>query len=308
MSCGNDILYQTMNSTLTRTSTDFWPTRPETHGLHLYTNAQVCLWFGEFVHADWDMFQSGHEWGAFHAAGRAVSGSPVYVSDKPGQHNFELLRKLMRSDGTVLRCPEPGRPTRDCLFADPTKEDVLLKIWNRNRNNAVTSTAVIGVFNCRYHAEPAERKPVKGSVGPADIPGLAAGDYAVYFHRSGRLEKVAATGRIEVELPEGGWEAVTITAVENGFAAVGLANKLNAAAALHNYRGREEGSRLRASAQTAEGGDFVAYCARKPHAVRAFADGIELKDVPFEWKDGLLRADTRIGPGWVHVFVMGEED
>ena len=41
------------------------------------------MWFGEFIQPDWDMFQSGHRMGALHAAGRAVSGGPVYVSDKP---------------------------------------------------------------------------------------------------------------------------------------------------------------------------------------------------------------------------------
>ena len=76
------MLYGALNSTLTRTSTDFWPTLPASHGEHLYVNAQVSAWFGEFVHPDWDMFQSGHPMGGFHAAGRAVSGGPVYVSDK----------------------------------------------------------------------------------------------------------------------------------------------------------------------------------------------------------------------------------
>ncbi len=132
MSCANDMLYSALNSTITRTSTDFWPNKPESHGEHLYVNALVSLWFGEFVHPDWDMFQSGHAMGEFHAMARAVSGSPVYVSDKPGTHNFDILRKLVLPNGTVLRAPNPGLPTRDCLFHDPTKENILLKIFNEN--------------------------------------------------------------------------------------------------------------------------------------------------------------------------------
>jgi raffinose synthase len=77
MSCANEMFYSTLASTLTRTSTDFWPNDPASHGLHLYTNAQVGAWFGEFVHPDWDMFQSGHPMGAYHAAGRAVGGCPT---------------------------------------------------------------------------------------------------------------------------------------------------------------------------------------------------------------------------------------
>ena len=67
---------------------------------------------------DWDMFQSSHPMGSYHAAGRAVSGGPVYVSDTPDAHDFKLLRKLVLSDGSVLRADNVGRPTRDCLFAD----------------------------------------------------------------------------------------------------------------------------------------------------------------------------------------------
>ncbi len=48
---------------------------------------------------------------------RAISGGAVYVSDKPGEHDFELLKALVLEDGSVLRALLPGRPTRDALFA-----------------------------------------------------------------------------------------------------------------------------------------------------------------------------------------------
>jgi raffinose synthase len=44
----------------------------------------------------------------------------VYVSDRPGRHDFDLLRRLVLPDGCVLRCRLPGRPTADCLFASPS--------------------------------------------------------------------------------------------------------------------------------------------------------------------------------------------
>ncbi|KAJ0829329.1 putative glycosyl hydrolase 36 [Helianthus annuus] len=67
------------------------------------------------------------------------------ISDKPGNHNFDLLKKLVLQDGSMLRAQLPGRPTLDCLFADPTRDGVsLLKIWNVNK-----CTGVVGVFNCQ---------------------------------------------------------------------------------------------------------------------------------------------------------------
>ena len=50
------------------------------------------------------------------------AGGPVYVSDRPGRHNFVLLRRLVLPDGSVLRCRLPGRPTADCLFADVSRD------------------------------------------------------------------------------------------------------------------------------------------------------------------------------------------
>lgn len=43
-------------------------------------------------------------------------------SDKPGQHDFKVLKRLVLSDGSVLRAKYPGRPTRDCLFNDPVTD------------------------------------------------------------------------------------------------------------------------------------------------------------------------------------------
>ena len=45
-----------------------------------------------------------------------------FFSDKPGNHDFSLLKKLVLPDGSILRCELPGRPTRDCLFDDPTRD------------------------------------------------------------------------------------------------------------------------------------------------------------------------------------------
>ena len=50
------------------------------------------------------MFTSAHPSASLHAAARAVGGVPVYVSDKPGQHDPSLLRRLVLPDGGVLRC------------------------------------------------------------------------------------------------------------------------------------------------------------------------------------------------------------
>ncbi len=58
-----------------------------------------------------DMWQSKHPAGLLHATARVISGGPVYVSDRPGVHDFALLRRVVMPDGSVLRPLLPGRPT-----------------------------------------------------------------------------------------------------------------------------------------------------------------------------------------------------
>ncbi|KAK1393545.1 hypothetical protein POM88_012601 [Heracleum sosnowskyi] len=56
---------------------------------------------------------SVHPMAEYHGAARAVGGCGIYVSDKPGHHNFNLLKKLVLPNGSILRAKLPGRPT--CL-------------------------------------------------------------------------------------------------------------------------------------------------------------------------------------------------
>ncbi len=259
MSNAQETWYGSSASTLLRSSIDFFPSRPETHGLHLYANAQVGLWFGEFMQPDWDMFQSGHVWGAYHAAARSISGGPVYVSDKPGQHDFELLKKLVCFDGSVLRCDGIGRPTRDVLCVDPTRDDVLLKIWNRNGQ-----AAVVGVFNARFFPEGSAPKPLHGAVGPADVPGFGAGDVACYAHQADLLVVLGGAARRPITLGERGFELFTMAPIEHGFAPIGLSDKLNSAGAIASVRWTDA---RRCEIALRDGGAFVGWSASAPAEV-----------------------------------------
>eukprot|EP00252_Welwitschia_mirabilis_P009526 TRINITY_DN2216_c0_g1_i3.p1 TRINITY_DN2216_c0_g1~~TRINITY_DN2216_c0_g1_i3.p1 ORF type:complete len:636 (-),score=74.96 TRINITY_DN2216_c0_g1_i3:1049-2956(-) len=197
--CHNtDGLYSAKQTAVVRASDDYYPRDPASHTIHISSVAYNTLFLGEFMQPDWDMFHSLHPAADYHAAARALGGCAIYVSDKPGNHNFELLKKLVLPDGSVLRAQLPGRPTRDCIFVDPARDGKsLLKIWNLNKH-----TGVIGVFNCqgagwckvqkknRIH----DNSPMtlSGSVRAQDIDFLPqttgtnwTGDTVFYSHRSG---------------------------------------------------------------------------------------------------------------------------
>ncbi len=73
--------------------------------------------------------RSKHPAAELHASARVLSGGSIYVSDAPGQHDVALLRRLVLSDGTILRALRPGRPTRDTIFRDVLRDgQSLLKV------------------------------------------------------------------------------------------------------------------------------------------------------------------------------------
>jgi hypothetical protein len=134
---------------------DFWCTDPAgdpngtywLQGCHMVHCAYNSLWMGNFIQPDWDMFQSHHACSEFHAASRAISGGPIYVSDSVGNHNFKLLKKLVLPDGSILRCQHYALPTRDSLFVDPLHDGkTMLKIWNLNKVRHNTTYSVNSIL------------------------------------------------------------------------------------------------------------------------------------------------------------------
>ncbi|KAJ7570247.1 hypothetical protein O6H91_01G111600 [Diphasiastrum complanatum] len=252
MSQNTDGIYNSNQTAIVRASEDFWPRDPASHTVHIASVAYNSLFLGEFMQPDWDMFQSLHPAAEFHAAARAVGGCSVYVSDKPGQHNFELLKKLVLPDGSILRALLPGRPTVDCLFDDPARDGKsLLKIWNMNKH-----TGVLGVFNCqgagwcnvskKSIVHDATPRTLTGSVSSEDVAlldGIAEkhwnGSVAVYCHRSGQLLCLSKNSMLPVTLKVLEYEVFTLSPLKNLapgvlFAPIGLTSMFNSGGAIES--------------------------------------------------------------------------
>ncbi|KAI3464165.1 hypothetical protein Pfo_020828 [Paulownia fortunei] len=252
--CHNsDSIFSSKKSATARASEDFFPNEPTFQTLHIASVSFNSLLFGEIVVPDWDMFQSNHNTAEFHGAARALGGCPVYVSDKPGKHDFKILKKLVLPDGSILRARYAGRPTRDCLFIDPVMDGKsLLKIWNLNK-----LTGVVGVFNCqgagswpmKQAHESTENSTtaatsITGCVSPLDVEFLEdiagenwIGDCVVYAFNSGSLSRVPRSKTVEVSLGVLHCEIFTVSPVkvfnENiHFAPIGLINMYNSGGAV----------------------------------------------------------------------------
>ena len=270
-------LYRYRETAVARASDDFYPRRPESHAVHLVNVAYNSLFIGEICLPDWDMFHSRHPAGAFHAAARAVSGGPVYVSDAPGRHDAALLRRLVLPDGGVLRCAGPGRPARDCLFADAGRDGTTaLRVFNRNRHGGV-----VGLFNCQgvaWDFGTRENVVVDGApptltaaTRPRDVEGLGSvdGPFVAYRHRTSSLEYLedGESAVLVSELAPLEWEIITIVPVHESrskgvsWAPIGLGDMLNSGGAVSEVTG-VVGSQATFSSRGP--GRFVAYCQPEP--------------------------------------------
>ncbi|KAH9678949.1 putative galactinol--sucrose galactosyltransferase 2 [Citrus sinensis] len=251
--CHNtDGIYSSKQTAVIRASDDYYPRDPASHTIHISSVAYNTLFLGEFMQPDWDMFHSLHPAAEYHGAARAVGGCAIYVSDKPGNHNFDLLRKLVLPDGSVLRAQLPGRPTRDCLFADPARDGTsLLKVWNVNK-----CSGVVGVFNCqgagwckitkktRIHDE--SPGTLTASVRVTDVENMAQiagagwnGDAIVYAHRSGEVVRLPKGASVPVTLKVLEYELFHFCPLKEissniSFAAIGLLDMFNSGGAVEN--------------------------------------------------------------------------
>ncbi|KAM1953978.1 hypothetical protein EV2_024157 [Malus domestica] len=307
--CNDFMFLGTEAITLGRVGDDFWCTDPSgdpngtfwLQGCHMVHCAYNSLWMGNFIHPDWDMFQSTHPCAAFHAASRAISGGPIYVSDAVGKHNFDLLKTLVLPDGSILRCEYYALPTRDCLFEDPLHDgNTVLKIWNLNKY-----TGVLGAFNCQgggwsrenrrnqcfaefSHRLTAKFNPKdiewKSGKNPISIDGVEA--FAMYYHQSKKLVLSKPNEDAELSLDPFNFELIFVSPVtvlsaskNVQFAPIGLVNMLNTGGAIKSFN--EEGNSVQIGVRGA--GELRVFASEKPTSCR-----IGGNDVAFEYEQQMV--------------------
>lgn len=295
--CNDFMLLGTEAIALGRVGDDFWCTDPSgdpngtfwLQGCHMVHCAYNSLWMGNFIHPDWDMFQSTHPCAEFHAASRAISGGPIYVSDAVGKHNFQLLKSLVLPDGSILRCQYYALPTRGCLFEDPLHDgNTMLKIWNLNK-----FTGVLGAFNCQgggwcrearrnkcasqfSHAvtSVASPKDIEWTNGnsstPISIEGVQL--FAMYMFRTKKLVLSKPSQNIEISLDPFDFELITVSPVTTlpgksvQFAPIGLVNMLNSGGAIESLAFDDEENSVRIGVKGA--GEMRAFASEKPRSCR----------------------------------------
>ncbi|MCD6509014.1 MAG: alpha-galactosidase [Thermoprotei archaeon] len=261
--------YHWLSTNVSRVCMDYIPMWKGGAKLHLMYCAYNSLWYSQLTTPDYDMFQSHDPYARPHALMRAISGGPIYLTDRPGMVNAELARKLAFSDGRIPRPDRPALPTEDCIFRDPYNESYPLKVFNR-----VKDVGLIAVFNINK-----DGVKEKAIISPKDAMLDEDKRYAVYRYFGGRLDVIEGTGNIEVELDELDCELLIISPIVNGFAPIGIIDVFIAPKAIRDVRYRDGTLEI----DLVEGGTFLAYIEREVDKVL-----VNGKAHAFSVEEGLL--------------------
>ena len=245
---------------MVRNSDDFFPGIPTSHPWHIFVNAHNSLLTSHLnILPDWDMFQTSHPYSSFHAAGRCISGGPIYFTDEPGQHNLDLIAQMTARTvhgKTIILRPSVIGKTVGVYTA--YEEERLLKVGTFN--GGVGGTGILGLFNV-------SERPLSELVNLNAFPGVESDEeYVVRTHTTGELSHSmnlnSETPVISLEVEVKGYEILSAYPLlalpaapktstpgspsPTKLAVLGLLGKMTGAAAVIRSEARLEGNgRLR---------------------------------------------------------------
>ncbi len=218
MGMASENMFNRTSGAVSRCSGDFQPENREWFIRHILACSYNSLIQGMFYWSDWDMWWSDDEQAKKNSVLRAISGGPIYVSDKIGRSRPEIFAPLCWSDGRILRCKDPAVPTKDCLVEDPETSKKVFKVFNTYENGGV-----IAAFNL----DKAENTPVSGTIGASDL-GAEYDEYVVYEHFSGKAVVLKKGEVLSLTLENhDDFRLYTIVPVTDGIAMLGMIDKFN---------------------------------------------------------------------------------
>jgi hypothetical protein len=206
------------------------------------------------------MFQTSHPYSSFHAAGRCISGGPIYFTDEPGKHDVDLIAQMTapttQGKTIILRPTVIGRSVGIYTSYYETR---LLRVGAYSGRKGA-GTGLLALFNV-------SEQVLTEFVHLSEFPGVEDGEeYIVRGHRTGELTHLMGihipSAVLSLEVAIKGWEILSAYPVHSfrlsrGFdrdteatevAVLGLLGKMTGAAAvLHSEFSIEENGRLRIS-------------------------------------------------------------
>ncbi len=208
---------------ISRNSDDFVP--GEEHGFreHILQNTYNAMFHDAVYACDWDMYWTNHPDAGKHALVRAISGGPIYVSDRIGESVQQEIMPLVYQDGRVLRMDRCAMPTMDCMFESPLGKQVL------KLTNTVNGTGAIAAFHISENKEPLIAK-----ISPTDIHDLKGDTFGVYNYFQKTFHILSIGEVMELELSPKDYSLVLFLPIREHVTPIGLINKYMSAHAVRH--------------------------------------------------------------------------
>ncbi len=220
MGMANEDMWNRSDSPVSRCSDDFKPENREWFTKHILQCSYNCVVQGQFYYCDWDMWWTDDGQAVKNSVLRAISGGPIYISDKLDRTKLEILEPLMFKDGRILRCENPAVPTLDCLMKNPKKSSRAFKL-----QNLTNGCGILAAFNLN-----ADNYSVNCKVSPKYVLGLEGKEFAVYEYFSREMKILKAKESFTVPLSDNDdfklFIIVPLDKDGNGF--IGRIDKMNA--------------------------------------------------------------------------------
>lgn len=203
-------------SAVCRFSGDFMPENRKWFSGHILQCAYNSAVQGSVYYGDWDMWWSDDTQGIKNSVIKAMSGGPVYVSDKLGRSKKDVIMPTVFSDGRIIRLATPARPSPDCLFEDARESGKAFKLFNSHEESGI-----LAVFNIDK-----DEKGVSSQISARDMLIDEEVDYCVYDWFEKTAFKISGKDVFDIELKNyDEFKLYIFAPIKGGKAVIGLKDK-----------------------------------------------------------------------------------
>ncbi len=200
------------NSAMSRNSDDFVPDNENSFSEHLLQNTYNSLYHDELYYCDFDMFWTNHKDAIKHGLLRAISGGPIYFSDKLNDTNLKTIEPLIYKDGSIIRMSRTAKPSIDCIFNNPLENGVI-KLTNIYKQNG--AIAVYNISNEDFNT----------TISPKDIYDLNKETFFVYNYFTKEYKILDWDEEFNINVPINGYQLYLLVPYKKQTTMIGLIDK-----------------------------------------------------------------------------------
>ena len=167
------------------------------------------VFFVELYYCDFDMWWTNQKASVQSGVLRAISGGPVYISDKVGDTNENALKPIMDSSGFIPRCDSAAMPVLE-NFYNPKE---IIKVMNTYKG-----TNILAAFNVSEDTHTA-------IITQYDLKDVEDCSYLAYLYFEKRFVLFDKNSKIELSIAPGECEIINFYKITDGFIMLGDTSK-----------------------------------------------------------------------------------